>query len=189
MVSFDKVSARDKLASFSLTAANRHFAEYWLSMLDAAGRPCVSTMPREGVRAALRFTLVQSVKPGHSVTMRNIGPGAAALLPADLTSADMIAMLPALERPIRLERVSDVAMGYAARNHRRIVTTCGREFLAEELLLPFGDFSPHGERQVLVHVDVTPLANASVKVIPRVMRPAEKVECIELDFDDRVVWV
>jgi len=178
---FDKKAAVERLAAIPFSPANRRFLDYWLSCHTDDGRICASNLSADEVAAATHGAVSAEVKPGYSAVVTHVGPGLAALLSYDLTGADLIEMLPANLRPMRLERTAEIARGTIAHNIQRVITAL-KEFEWEEVIVPFGELSPTGTRRLVTHVDLEAFANLPRRIDERVIRPAETYRPIPLHF-------
>jgi hypothetical protein len=180
---FNKQSAAERLAAIDFAPSNRRFLDYWLSYHTDDGHLRLSTLSAEEIAAATHAAVTAEVKPGRSVIVKEVGAGVAGILSYNLVGADMIEMLPAHLRPMRLERTAEIARGVIAHNTQRVITET-REFEWEEVIVPFGPLSPNGTRRIMTHIDLEAFAKLPRKIGERVIRPAELYRPIPLYFHE-----
>jgi hypothetical protein len=178
---FNKQNAAERLAAIAFTPPNRRFLDYWLSCHTDDGHLRASTLSAEEIAAATHATVTAEVKPGRSVIVKEVGPGIAGILSYDLLGADMIEMLPAHLRPMRLERTAEIARGVIAHNTQRVITET-REYEWEEVIVPFGPLLANGTRRVTTHMDIEAFAQLPRRIDERIIRPAEIYRPIPLYF-------
>lgn len=133
-------------------SGGRTIADYWLSLWRGDELPRRADFKPRGVAEQLPLISIFDVVPDKSVHCRLHGSVLAQALGEDLTGKDWIAMTAEEDKPVRLQRWSDVARGAIGRGVRAGRRESGEPQYSEEIMLPFGDVTPDGSRQVLYHL-------------------------------------
>ena len=157
---FDIEATRSALEAVNFTARNRQLANYWLSLWQDGILPARQAFNPRAVPTLLAGICIFDVTPEKQVICRLAGSAIRSALGLELTNVDWLAQLEPADRPHRLKRFTDLTRDSVARSLRRAVDTEGRERIAEEILLPFGDVGPDGARQVITHSDWRPSQSA-----------------------------
>ena len=179
-MAFNKRAAAARLALRAFTPANRRFLDYWLSCHTADGLLCESNFAPADVAEITRATVSADMKLGVSAVVTQVGASIAEILSYDLLGADLIEMLPGHLRPLRLERMAEIAKGAIAHNLQRVITHL-REFEWEEVIVPFGPRQADGTYRIVTHIDVEAFAALHRAIEERSIRPAETFRLIPLE--------
>ena len=152
------------MTEFSRAAALRCFEEdpvgkeadsvvrYWLSLWRGDALPRRADFsPRKIVDQLPRIAIFEIV-PDQSIRCRLAGTHIVEGAGQDITGKDILALTPPADRAMRLARFSTVARGAIGRGLRAGFRDSGEAQYAEEIMLPFGEVSANGARQVLVHI-------------------------------------
>lgn len=130
---------------------------YWLSLWRGDRLPMRADFHPRAVTDLLPSICIFDVVPDKSVHCRLVG---SRLVEAangyDITGHDWLALSKPEDRPVRLQRFSDVARGAVGRGVREAERASGDAQYAEEIMLPFGDIAEDGARRVLTHIAWAP---------------------------------
>ncbi|HEY5337201.1 MAG TPA: PAS domain-containing protein [Rhizomicrobium sp.] len=152
MTQFDKAAAQRCFDDEPLGPNCDRVARYWLSLWRGGELPVRADFRPRDVAEQLPSLALFEVVPEHSVRCRLFGSVLAQGLGQDVTGKDWLALTPEASRPLRLERFSTVALGAIGRGLRAGMRESGEEQFSEEIMLPFGDVTEDGTRQVLIHI-------------------------------------
>ncbi len=130
----------------------RRLADYWLSLWRGDELPLRADWRPRDITDQLPLIAIFDVVPDKSVQCRLHGSALAQASGEDITGKDWLAMTAPEDRPMRLQRWSDVARGAIGRGLRPGRRQSGEPCHCEEMMLPFGDVPQNGSRQVLYHV-------------------------------------
>jgi hypothetical protein len=148
--SFDKDAATRCFDESRLSKDGNDVARYWLSLWRGDQLPRRADFEPKKIAPHLRALAIFDVVPDKSVFCRLQGSGLAEALGRDITGQDWLALTKPEDRPVRLQRWSDVARGAIGRGLRQGVRESGEPQYSEEIMLPFGEAD--GAHQVLFHV-------------------------------------
>ncbi|GEM_PF-977535 len=126
---------------------------YWLSLWRGDALPRRADFSPRQIVDQLPNIAIFEIVPDQSIRCRLAGSHIVEGAGLDITGKDILALTPLAERPIRLSRFSTIARGAIGRGLRPGFRDSGEAQFAEEIMLPFGDVSASGARQVLVHID------------------------------------
>lgn len=152
MTGFDKQIAIRCFEHNAPSREGKFVVDYWLSLWRGSELPLRADFKPKNVARELHAIGMFDVVPGESVRCRLLGSGLAQGLERDITGMDWLALTMPVDRPIRLQRWSDVARGAIGRGLRAGFRESGEPQYSEELMLPFGDTAEDGSRQVLYHL-------------------------------------
>ncbi len=168
------------MSGFDFAAAERCFAErpaceevdrlarFWLSLWRGERLPMRADFQPNAVGDLLPAICIFDVVPSKSVRCRLVGSRLVEAAGVDATGRDWIEMTAPSDRRERMRRFSEVARGAIGRGLRLGRRQSGDLQYAEEIMLPFGDVSPDGTRQVLTFIAWTPeLYNPTITGIER----------------------
>ena len=177
MASFSRDKAAQDLERLSFGPENLKLGRYWLSLWDGDALPLRARFNPRKVPSFLPGIAIFEVQPDVSVHCRLFGSALVAALGNDITGQDLLAMTDESERATRLQRYTDVAHGAIGRSIRRGIDRLGEIVLTEEIMLPFGDVTDEGKRQVLFHANWRPTG------IVQGMAELEGVGHVAMKFD------
>ena len=184
---FDRQIAETALAGWSLAAANRRLAEYWLSLWEGDALPPRSRFAPAAVRDLLPGIMIQEVKPGVRMTVRLCGTAITQAFGRDLTGCDLVALSPPDVRAERLARNSRIAEGAIGLAARRAMSRMGKPAESQEIHLPFADITEDGARLILLHSSWRPKgAEPGVPEVENVLRLADEFQIVPLWCDPPV---
>lgn len=151
MIQFSKERAAARLWEAELAPENRRLVDYWLSLWDADELPLQLRYEPARIRDLLPGIAIMEVKTDERVHIRLAGSALNAAFGFNLGGWDLATITREEDRPVRLARNSQIALGTAALALRRGRTADGRDWTSEEIHLPFRDVLPDGARVVLFH--------------------------------------
>jgi hypothetical protein len=151
MAEFSKDRAAAGFWEAELAPENRRFVNYWLSLWDADELPLRQRYDPAQMRDLLPGIAIMEVKAAERVHIQIAGSALNAAFGFDLSGWDLATITREDDRPVRLARNSQIALGTAALALRRGRTVDGRDWTSEEVHLPFRDVLPDGVRLVLFH--------------------------------------
>jgi hypothetical protein len=167
MSSFHKPIAEGIVARLGLEAANREFADYWLSLWEGDALPPRVRFSPARMKPFLPSIQIFDVVSDERVTVRLAGTGYRYVLKTDPTGKDWIEAAPESDRATRLKIFSAIARGAILVAHRRIAMLGGGEHVSEEVLLPFAE-EEGGLVPVLAHVNFRPDQFTQIKSVAQV---------------------
>ena len=152
MTEYSKERTVARFWEAGLTAESRRLAGYWLSLWDADELPLRRRYDPAQVRDLLPGIAIMEINAAERVHIRLAGSALNADFGFDLSGWDLATITREENRPVRLARNSQIALGTAAWALRRGRTADSRDWESEEVHLPFrGDVLPDGARLALFH--------------------------------------
>ncbi|HWA29555.1 MAG TPA: PAS domain-containing protein [Rhizomicrobium sp.] len=152
MTGFDRDIAVRCFREYPPSTAGKLVVDYWLSLWRDNALPQRADFKPKNIARELQAIALFDVVPEKSVICRLIGSALTQGLGRDITGMDWLALTMPADRPVRLQRWSDVARGAIGRGLRAALRESGTPQHSEELMLPFGDVAADGTRQVLYHL-------------------------------------
>jgi hypothetical protein len=180
MPTFRKTVVEDIVAGLGLEAANRAFADYWLSLWEGDALPRRAAFSPARMKPFLPSILIFDVVPDEGVTVKLAGTGYRYVLQTDPTGKDWLEAAPESHRATRLRAFSAVARGAILVAHRRVAMLGGGEHVSEEILLPFAE-EQGGHIPVLAHVNFRPDQFSRIKSVAQVTGDALDVKLVPLN--------
>ena len=174
MAEFSKQRAAAGFWETDLAPESRRLVNYWLSLWDADDLPLRRRYDPAQVRDLLPGIAIMEIKADERVRVRLAGSALNTAFGFNLGGWDLATVTREIDRPIRLARNSQIALGTAARALRKGRTADGRDWASEEVHLPFRDVLEDGARLVLFHSTWRP--DASGKPIIDAQHGLELVE-------------
>ncbi|HEY4941236.1 MAG TPA: PAS domain-containing protein [Rhizomicrobium sp.] len=147
-----KAAAEDVIERFSLGAANRLLAGYWLSLWQGDDPPRYERFNSAGLSDLVPNLMLFDVLPERHVTIRKAGIDLCRILNEDLDGTDWVKRAPMRSHRLYMRNFSTVARGAAIIGRRRISMASGGPRFNEELVLPFAPRAD-GTCPVIGHVD------------------------------------
>jgi hypothetical protein len=147
-----KATAEDAIERFSLGAANRLLAGYWLSLWQGDELPEYERFKFVGLSELIPNMMLFDVLPEHRVMVRKAGTDVCRILNEDLDGTDWVRPAPMRNHRLRMRHFSAVARGAAIIGRRRMSMAFGGHRFNEELLLPFASRAD-GTCPVIGHAD------------------------------------
>jgi hypothetical protein len=139
----------------TLTPRNRLVFAYWQSLRRGKALPLRADFALRPIVPVLGRLMLFDVRPGEALACRLMGTELARLGGSDITGRPFEAFTPPEGRSKRLGCFSRAVKGEVMFALRDVPLDSGRQAVAQELILPFGDVGEDGARQALVISDVS----------------------------------
>lgn len=151
MIFFSRAAAERALGDYPLMRCNRRVVDCWLSLWEGDEFPRRADFDPQMVPAEIPGLMVQEIKKGAYVRVRQSGKSVNQAFGLDMTGRDILELSPPDERAPRRERNDPVADGAASYCVRSANMPDGTVAVSQEVQLPFRDITPDGARLVLFH--------------------------------------
>ena len=147
-----KAAAEIALEKLSLSATNRAFAGYWLSLWQGDELPRLERFDCDLVRELVPNLIVFDAVPGRHVIVRRAGRETCAVIGAELDGVDWVMTARVRNRKLRMRNFDTIADGAVLFTRRRLTMVSGPPLFNQELVLPFAR-DPDGMHPVVAHTD------------------------------------
>jgi hypothetical protein len=147
-----KAAAETALEKLDLSATNRAFAGYWLSLWQGDDLPRVERFDPGLLRDLVPNLIVFDAVPGKHVMVRKAGRETCAIVGEELDGIDWVMTARVRNRRLRMRNFDTLMDGAILFTRRRLTMLSGPPAFNQELVLPFaGD--PHGVHPIVAHTD------------------------------------
>ncbi|HEX2593167.1 MAG TPA: PAS domain-containing protein [Rhizomicrobium sp.] len=151
----DEGRAMATFERMGLHGSNLSLTRYWLSLCKDGELPRKEDFEPRRIKSNLPGIALFEVAHSGAVVCRLAGTAIDRGLGWSMVGKDFISLLPEEERPIRVSRLHKVVTDSAGLARTRFQIH-GREFVQENLLLPFDGISETGSQHFLLHTNVRP---------------------------------
>jgi hypothetical protein len=147
-----KAAAEIALEKLDLSATNRAFAGYWLSLWQGNELPRLEAFNPDLVRELVPNLIAFDAVPGRHVMVRRAGQETCAIVGETLDGTDWVMRARVRNRKLRMRNFDAITDGAILFARRRLTMVSGPPVFNQELVLPFaGDLD--GIHPVVAHTD------------------------------------